>query len=274
MPATAARRNIAGRCRCRRESAAPAARSTAPCSISPRAACASAPTKPDFDIAEGQPATVESKAFGTVDCTVIAVGKSSIHVMFHNLDDARRAAVGAYLRSVDDADQALIGAAKAAAGRIGEAFAAAVEKREISEEALFDFRYRPIVGSDPEQFETAFTALCDRVLPPIQEPILKLDPRIVFCAAVDLKSFLPTHNAKFSLPQKPNDPVWNAANSRNRRFFKDRAGMTAARTTREFLMQTYDRNMGGGVTVTLKEIDVPIRVRDRHWGGLRLAFKA
>jgi hypothetical protein len=68
--------------------------------------------------------------------------------------------------------------------------------------------------------------------------------------------------------------VWNAANCRNRRFFKDRAGITAARNTRELLMQTYDRNMGGVVTVTLKEIDVPIRIRDRHWGGLRLAFKA
>ena len=228
----------------------------------------------DFDLVEGQPASVETSDFGTVTCTILAIGKTSIHVQFHKLDDDRQAAVSAYLRSVDAADQRLVDAAKQAAGQIGVAFEAAIERRDISEQQMFDFRYQPIAGSDPEQFETAFTAICDRVLPQFQDPILKLDPRIVFCAAVDIKSYLPTHNAQFSQPQRANDPIWNAANSRNRRFFKDRAGMTAARTMREFLMQTYDRNMGGGKTVTLKEIDVPIRIHGRHWGGLRLAFTA
>ena len=32
--------------------------------------------------------------------------------------------------------------------------------------------------------------------------------------------------------------------------------------------------MGGGLKVVLKVIDVPIRVKERHWGALRLAFKA
>jgi methyl-accepting chemotaxis protein len=229
---------------------------------------------PNFVAVEGEPARVTAQAFGTVGGTIIAVGKTSIHVQFHNLDAERQAAVAGYLRGVDAADQKLVDAARAAAGKIGAVFEAEIEQGRISQEQLFDFRHRPIANTDPEQFETAFTALCDRMLPQIQEPILKLDQRIVFCAAVDQKSYLPTHNTQFSLPQKPNDPVWNAAHSRNRRFYKDRAGMTAARTTREFVMQTYDRNMGGGVIVTLKEIDVPIRVKGRHWGGLRLAFKA
>ncbi len=230
--------------------------------------------KPDFDMSEGQPASVETQVFGTVTCTIIAIGKTSVHVQFHNLKDEQQAAVSTYLRTVDAADLKLVEAAKEAAGKISAAFENAIDRREISEDQLFDFNYRPIVGTDPEQFETGFTAICDQILPSMQEPLVKLDPRVVFCAAVDLKSYLPTHNAQFSQPQKPNDPLWDAANSRNRRFFKDRAGMTAARTTREFLMQTYDRNMGGGKTVTLKEIDVPIRIHGRHWGGLRLAFKA
>lgn len=119
-----------------------------------------------------------------------------------------------------------------------------------------------------------FTSLCDRVLPGIQEPVLGIDPRVVFCAAVDRNAFLPTHNQKFSLAQRAGDPVWNAANSRNRRFFKDSVGVRAARNSREFLLQTYDRDMGGGNVVTLKEVDVPIKVHGRHWGGLRLAFRA
>jgi methyl-accepting chemotaxis protein len=39
-------------------------------------------------------------------------------------------------------------------------------------------------------------------------------------------------------------------------------------------MQTYNRNMGGGKTVTFKQVDVPIPIHGGHWGGLRPAFKA
>lgn len=228
----------------------------------------------DTEFFEGQKVAVETTAFGTVTVNIIAIGKSSIHVNFVDLEGEKREPLTRFLAGVDAADRMLIDAATDAARRIGEAFETAIDRRETSEDAMFDFRYAPIAGTDPEQFEAPFTQLCDRLLPPIQEPILRLDPRIVFCAAVDLKSYLPTHNAQFSQPQRPGEPVWNAANARNRRFFKDRAGMVAARTTRDFLMQTYDRNMGGGVVVTLKEIDVPIRIRGKHWGGLRLAFKA
>jgi hypothetical protein len=42
----------------------------------------------------------------------------------------------------------------------------------------------------------ACTAFTDRVLPALQEPLLDRDQRIVFCAAVDENSYLPTHNAK------------------------------------------------------------------------------
>jgi methyl-accepting chemotaxis protein len=30
--------------------------------------------------------------------------------------------------------------------------------------------------------------------------------------------------------------------------------------------------MGGGVMIMMKEVAVPIRVRDKHWGGLRMAY--
>jgi methyl-accepting chemotaxis protein len=50
---------------------------------------------------------------------------------------------------------------------------------------------------------TRFVTLTDRLLPPIQEPVLNLDPRIVFCAAVDRNGYLPTHNRKFSPSHSP-----------------------------------------------------------------------
>ncbi|MGO9360357.1 MAG: protoglobin domain-containing protein [Xanthobacteraceae bacterium] len=223
---------------------------------------------------EDSPVVIETGEFGEVNGTILTVGQSSIHVRFADMPDARKAAIKGFLRTVDETDMKFVTAARDAAAKIGAALEAAIAQGEISEREMFDFQYRPVEGTNPQQFENASTTLCDRILPGIQEPMLALDPRVVFCAAVDINAFLPTHNRKFSQAQKPHDPVWNAANSRNRRFFKDSAGLRAARATREFLLQIYDRDMGGGDVVTMKEVDAPIWVNQRHWGGLRLAFKA
>jgi len=151
-------------------------------------------------------------------------------------------------------------------------FEAALEAGDISEAQLFDQSYVPIPDSDPEQVMTAFTELTDRLLPPIQEPLLDFDPKVVFCAAVDMKGYLPTHNLKFSKPQAQ-DPVWNAANSRNRRIFDDRTGLKAAQNRAPVLLQTYRRDMGGGTFVLMKDASAPIFVRGKHWGAVRLAYK-
>ena len=98
------------------------------------------------------------------------------------------------------------------------------------------------------------------------------DKRIAFCAAVDRNGYLPTHNAIYSQPQG-SDPVWNAANCRNRRIFNDRTGLSAGRSTRPFLLQTYRRDMGGGQFALMKDCSAPITVNGRHWGGLRVAYK-
>ena len=127
-------------------------------------------------------------------------------------------------------------------------------------------------GTDPVQVMAPFTELTDRLLPPIQEAALDFDPRVVFCAAVDRNGYLPTHNRKFSHPQSA-DPVWNAANSRNRRIFDDRVGLKAGRNTEPFLLQVYRRDMGGGAFMMMKDLSAPIFVGGQHWGGLRLAYR-
>jgi methyl-accepting chemotaxis protein len=173
---------------------------------------------------------------------------------------------------VESADTRFIQVVQNTARRIGRLFEEAMAAGEIGENDLFDRDYRPIAGTDPQQAMASFTEYTDRVLPPIQEPLMEFDPRVVFCAAVDDNGYLPTHNVKFSKPQGP-DPVWNAANCRNRRLFNDRTGLGAGRNTREFLLQTYRRDMGGGVFVMMKDCSAPIYVNGRHWGGLRMGYR-
>lgn len=173
---------------------------------------------------------------------------------------------------VETPDSPIIELAKSKAAEIAAAFEAALDQNRISQRALFDEAYRPIVGTDPAQFMTAFVPLTDAMLPALQEPVLDFDKRIAFCAAVDRNGFLPTHNLKYNHPQTP-DPVWNAANCRNRRMFNDRTGLGAGRNTRPFLLQTYRRDMGGGQFALMKDCSAPIMVKGRHWGGFRIGFK-
>jgi methyl-accepting chemotaxis protein len=133
--------------------------------------------------------------------------------------------------------------------------------------------YRPIVGSNPQQCLTRFVRFTDALLPALPEPVLDLDPRIVSCVAVDRNGLLPTHNRKFSQLQG-DDVAWNTANCCNRRLFNDRVGLAAGRSTKKFLLQSYRRDVGGGHFVAMKAVWAPIMVADRHWGGLRIGYKA
>lgn len=173
---------------------------------------------------------------------------------------------------VETSDTPFINEVVAQADRISAVFESAVERGEIAMDALFDTNYVEIKGTNPKQMMTRFTAFTDRVLPAIQEPVLEMDPRITFCAAVDRNGYLPTHNRVYSHPQG-DDPVWNISNCRNRRIFDDRTGLAAGRNTKPFLVQTYRRDMGGGQFVLMKDCSAPIMVNGKHWGGLRLAYR-
>jgi len=173
---------------------------------------------------------------------------------------------------VETADTPLIRAVLATAKRIGNEFEAAILRGEISESQLFDERYRQIPRTDPPQFLTDYVEFTDRLLPPIQDPLQKSDPRIVFCVAWARNGYLPTHNPEYRRPQGP-DPVWNAAHCRNRRIFNDRAVQRVGRNTKPFLLQTYRRDMGGGVFALLKDLSSPIYVRGRHWGAFRMGYR-
>jgi methyl-accepting chemotaxis protein len=188
------------------------------------------------------------------------------------LDGAERLIQATASSGAETVDSPFVRAATAAAARVAGAFEAALDEGSITEVDLWDERYVPIPGTDPQQMTTRFVALTDRILPAIQEPLLDLDGRVAFCAAVDRNGYLPTHNVKFSKPQGT-DPAWNAANCRNRRMFDDRTGLAAGRNTDPFLLQTYRRDMGGSF-VLMKDVSAPVIVRGRHWGGFRIGYRA
>ena len=172
---------------------------------------------------------------------------------------------------IETEDSPYIAAVQEAAGQIAKLLEDSVRTSTVSLADLFDEQYRPIPGTQPQQHTTRFVDLADRLFPQVQERMLSLSPKVVFCIAVDRNGYVPTHNRKYCHPQR-GDVAWDTANSRYRRIFNDRTGLASARNQRPFLLQTYRRDMGGGNFVVMKEAAAPITVAGRHWGGLRLAF--
>jgi methyl-accepting chemotaxis protein len=218
---------------------------------------------------------LQAKIDGIGDARVRLAGTSplGLHFEFAEMGSAARAALEYKLASIREENREIISLAVDTANRISHALEALVEQRKLTQEDLFDNEYVPIAGTDPVQYRTRFLSALEEVLPAIQEPLLANDPRMIFCAAVDRNGYLPVHNRKYSLAQRSGDNTWNIANARNRRIFDDRAGLAAGRNVRPYVIQVYPRDMGNGVTIVMREIDAPIRVFGKHWGGFRSAYK-
>lgn len=221
----------------------------------------------------GAMATAAVNDISTFRIRVVARSALGTHCEFVAPDEAGRAALAKTIAALREADALRIDHVVKAAAEISRAVEQAIEAGRLSRDDAFDNNYVRIPGTDPVQFSTRYLKVFEEILPPIQERWLAVDKQMAFCAAVDRNAYLPVHNRIYAHPQKPGDPVWNAANCRNKRIFDDRAGLSAARSSRPYLVQSYVRDMGNGVTVNMKEIDAPIRIFGRHWGGLRMAYR-
>jgi methyl-accepting chemotaxis protein len=199
--------------------------------------------------------------------------KAGAQARFEAPDAALREKIEDRLWAIHDENTEFVTRAMEAGTALTRIFEDGVKSGAISVDDMFDENYVEISGSNPLQHRTRILDWADRALPPFQEAFLVKDPRMVFCVMIDRNGYLPVHNKVYSHPQRPGDVAWNTANSRNRRIFNDPAGLAAGRNLRSYLIQSYARDMGNGNTIMMREIDVPIRVNGRHWGGFRTAYK-
>jgi methyl-accepting chemotaxis protein len=208
-------------------------------------------------------------------CSIRITGQSAggAQAEFVSPDAALKDRIEDKVWSIHDDNTEFVTRAMEAGDTITKIFENAVTRGDITLDDLFDENYVKIEGTDPVQYRTRFLNWADRALPEFQESFLAKDPRLAFSVAIDRNGYLPVHNKVYSHPQRTGDVAWNTANARNRRIFNDAAGLAAGRNIRSYLIQSYARDMGNGKTIMMREIDVPIRVKGRHWGGFRTAYK-
>ncbi|MGO9954829.1 MAG: methyl-accepting chemotaxis protein [Solirubrobacteraceae bacterium] len=171
---------------------------------------------------------------------------------------------------VETIDTRMIQVTRAGAARFEQLFEEAVASRKLTLVDLFDEAYKPIAGSDPQQYRTRGCRFLEQVAPSIQEPILDGYEGVRGSCLHDRNGFRPMMNVCFSQNQGP-DPAWNAKYARHRAFATDEAGLAASRNTEPVLVQAYRRTAMGKVELT-KEASVPVFVRGRHWGNLRTVY--
>ncbi|XSC43628.1 methyl-accepting chemotaxis protein [Bradyrhizobium sp. RDT10] len=224
-------------------------------------------------LAQGQSFDATLQDIGACRIRIGERSKAGTQARFERANAALTEKIEDKLWSIQDDNTEAVTRAMEAGAALTKIFENGVRSGAISIEDMFDTNYVEIAGSNPVQYRTKILDWADRALPPFQEAFLAKDKRMAFCAMIDTNGYLPVHNKIYSHPQRPGDVTWNTANSRNRRIFNDAAGLAAGRNQRAYLIQSYARDMGNGNTVMMREIDVPIRVNGRHWGGFRTAYR-
>jgi methyl-accepting chemotaxis protein len=224
-------------------------------------------------LAQGQSFAATLQDVGTCRIRIVQRSKAGAHAQFERPDTALIEKIEDKIWSIQDDNTEAVTRAMEAAAALKKIFNDAIDSGAISMEDMFDTNYLEIAGTNPVQYRTRIVDWADRALPPFQEAFLARDKRMAFCAMIDSNGYLPVHNTIYSHPQRPGDVTWNTANSRNRRIFNDPAGLAAGRNQRAYLIQSYARDMGNGNLVMMREIDVPVSVKGRHWGGFRTAYR-
>ncbi|MBC9249880.1 chemotaxis protein [Pseudomonas alcaligenes] len=170
--------------------------------------------------------------------------------------------------ALDDYHQRAYDLARDGAAAIAAQFEKDLDSGKVSLDDLFDRHYQEQPGTFPSKYRTRFDAYTDRVLPAIQEPLLSGHEGLVFAIACTAEGYVPTHNQAFSAPPT-GDRQRDMAASRSKRLFNDRTGIRCGSHQQPLLLQTYTRDTGE----LMHDLSVPIHIRGRHWGGLRLGYK-
>jgi len=151
--------------------------------------------------------------------------------------------------------------AQTGAETAGKILTDAISNGKLTEEQVFDKNYQLIPGTSPAKYHTQYDSYTDENIRQLEDAFLK-DKVIVYAVLVDSNGYLPTHNTKFSQTGKGRNL------DRSKRIFDDPVGFAAARNTKPYLFQQYNRDTGE----IMWDISSPVYVNGKHWGAFRIGF--
>jgi methyl-accepting chemotaxis protein len=133
---------------------------------------------------------------------------------------------------------------------------------------IFDTAYRAVPNTNPQKFETSYTAAFHRNIQPLFDALKKEMTGVIYSIAVDRNGYSPTHHAEFSRPPTGN-PGQDLIYSRHMRMFNNnKTEKRRCSHTKPMLLQTYMRDTGE----ILNDLSLPIMIDGKHWGALIIGF--
>jgi len=133
---------------------------------------------------------------------------------------------------------------------------------------VFDRDYRPVEGTNPQKYLTAYADRFHKELQPLFDQARE-ELGAAYAVALDLNGYLATHHKGACQPMT-GDLARDLPNSRHQRlYFNNPTEQRRARNTETFLFQTYMRDTGE----ILNDLSMPIHLQGRHWGAMVAGFK-
>ncbi|MCM0081697.1 methyl-accepting chemotaxis protein [Geomonas sp. Red32] len=142
----------------------------------------------------------------------------------------------------------------------------AVATGQLTLDQLFDDKYVPIPGTEPQKYHTQFDKFTDGAIQALEDEFIQ-DDQVVFAVLEDRNGYIPTHNTKYSAALT-GDKEKDKTGNRTKRIFNDEVGLAAAHNQQPFLQRVYQRDTGE----TMWDLSVPVRVQGKHWGAFRIGF--
>ena len=172
---------------------------------------------------------------------------------------------------VETDDAPFIAMAMRAHAEVVRAIEHALARGALTEDELFDFDYRPVPNTDPQQYNVRFNFFADRCIQPILDRWSVIDGLTCTSVITDIHGYLPTHMSKNSQPHS-SDPAWNKVHCRNRCNFIDDATRRAIASEKEFTLATYRVELADGKYAPVKNVFIPIRINGRRYGNFEFAY--
>lgn len=228
---------------------------------------------PHLPVPSGGVGMITIEGLPALPCRMTGVSEHGLHLAFAGDAAAGCGELAGMIEDIERSWRPLIERAQDFAREVAAAMEEAIDRGLLSEEDLFDLRYDPVPDSEPRQYLSPSLSVLETVLPPVLAGALGCDPRLVFALPSDRNGYVPVHHAAWSQPPRPGDPAWNVVHARNRRIVDSRSGLSAGRSIRPFLVQLSRHEHVDGRAELLSEVNAPLRVRGRHWGGVRMAYR-
>lgn len=128
----------------------------------------------------------------------------------------------------------------------------ALESNRIDMDSLFDENY--IKMEEENKFKNRSSSFFDSEILPLLKQWVKKDTHLIYVVAMDRNGYMPTHITPVRAYIKMSDPV----------------SLSGAKTP-TLLRQPFRRPIEAGGQLA-KDAAMPIMVRNRHWGCLRIGY--